>query len=59
IEAQGLLPENATDFTRLGITFLQNGWVSVIMFALLAASLFYFARKPLEGTEDGAKSGTP
>jgi putative OPT family oligopeptide transporter len=27
---------------------LYHGWVSVIMFALLAFSLYYFARKPLE-----------
>jgi hypothetical protein len=25
-----------------------HDWISVIMFALLAFSLFYFARKPLE-----------
>lgn len=29
--------------------FLNHEFVSVIGFALLAASLFYFARKPLEG----------
>ncbi len=28
-------------------TFLYNQWVSVVMFALLAYSLYYFARKPL------------
>ncbi|HEX4065190.1 MAG TPA: oligopeptide transporter, OPT family [Acidobacteriaceae bacterium] len=28
-------------------TFLYNDWVSVAMFALLAGSLYYFARKPL------------
>jgi hypothetical protein len=28
-------------------TFLSHDWVSVLMFALLAGSLYYFARKPL------------
>jgi hypothetical protein len=28
---------------------LHHDWVSVIMFALLAFSLYYFARKPLKG----------
>jgi putative OPT family oligopeptide transporter len=28
-------------------TFLSHDWVSVLMFTLLAASLWYFARKPL------------
>jgi hypothetical protein len=28
-------------------TFLYRDWVSVLMFVLLAGSLFYFARKPL------------
>ncbi|HEY0785217.1 MAG TPA: oligopeptide transporter, OPT family [Acidobacteriaceae bacterium] len=28
-------------------TFLHHDWVSVVMFALLAFSLYYFARKPL------------
>ena len=29
-------------------TFLDHAWVSVVAFALLAYSLFYFARKPLK-----------
>ena len=29
---------------------LYRGWFSVIMFALLAFSLYYFARKPLDTT---------
>ncbi|MGO8933914.1 MAG: OPT family oligopeptide transporter [Terracidiphilus sp.] len=29
-------------------TFLYNSWVSVVAFALLAYSLYYFARKPLK-----------
>jgi uncharacterized oligopeptide transporter (OPT) family protein len=35
-------------FWRLEHTPLHNDWVSDIMFALLAFSLFYFARKPLK-----------
>ncbi len=31
-------------------TFLYHDWVSVLMFALLAYSLYYFARKPLKKT---------
>jgi putative OPT family oligopeptide transporter len=55
IESQGLLPENFTDFGRLGITLLQHQWLSVLMYALLAFSLFYFARKPLDTVEPGRK----
>jgi hypothetical protein len=32
---------------------LNHDWVSVGMFALLAFSLYYFARKPLPGVEIG------
>jgi hypothetical protein len=28
--------------------FLHHGWVSVVMFGMLAYSLYYFARKPLD-----------
>ena len=31
---------------------LYKDWFSVIMFALLAYSLFYFARKPVAGSEE-------
>ncbi len=37
----------ATNPLQMPQTFLDNQWVSVIMFALLAWSLHYFARKPL------------
>jgi hypothetical protein len=30
---------------------LHHDWVSVLMFVLLGASLYYFARKPLKGGE--------
>jgi putative OPT family oligopeptide transporter len=33
---------------QLPQTFVYHDWVSVLMFALLAGSLYYFARKPLE-----------
>uniref|UniRef100_E6QNB4 Uncharacterized protein n=1 Tax=mine drainage metagenome TaxID=410659 RepID=E6QNB4_9ZZZZ len=29
-------------------TWLHHDWVSVVMFAALAYSLYYFARKPLK-----------
>ena len=32
-------------------TFMSHDWVSVVMFALLAGSLYYFARKPLKERE--------
>ncbi len=32
------------------LNFLHHDWVSVVMFAVLGYSLFYFARKPLETT---------
>jgi putative OPT family oligopeptide transporter len=43
--------EDAThrqDILAFPHTFLYNDWVSVAMFALLAFSLYYFARKPLD-----------
>jgi hypothetical protein len=48
--------ENLTDkndLLRFPRTFLDHGWVSVAMFALLAFSLYYFARKPLDTKEKG------
>ncbi len=33
---------------------LHHDWVSVLMFALLAFSLYYFARKPLGSATDAA-----
>jgi len=38
-----------TDILKFPKTFLFHDWVSVVMFALLAFSLYYFARKPLDG----------
>jgi uncharacterized oligopeptide transporter (OPT) family protein len=32
---------------------LYHDWVSVVMFALLAFSLYHFARKPLAGVKEG------
>ena len=37
-------------------TFFYNDWISVIMFALLAFSLWYFARKPLKAGGEQADS---
>jgi putative OPT family oligopeptide transporter len=36
------------DLLNVPHTFLDNSWVSVAAFALLAFSLYYFARKPLK-----------
>ncbi len=36
------------DILNFPHTFLDNNWVSVLAFALLAYSLYYFARKPLK-----------
>ena len=35
------------DTIQMPHTFLYHDWISVLMFALLAFSLYYFARKPL------------
>ena len=44
------------------MNFLHHDWVSVLMFALLAFSLYYFARKPLGGSlvpnRDGSEQKT-
>ena len=37
-----------TEILKFPKTFLDHDWVSVLMFALLAFSLYYFARKPLD-----------
>ncbi len=47
MQGLGLRTEN---FLKFGETNpLHHTWLAVLMFALLAASAFYFARKPLEG----------
>jgi putative OPT family oligopeptide transporter len=38
------------DILQLPKTFLYHDWVSVVMFGLLAFSLYYFARKPLKNS---------
>src|SRR5271170_1761221 len=40
-----------TDILKFPRTFLFHDWVSVGMFALLAFSLYYFAREPLDGAK--------
>ena len=45
------IPDNVLSLSKR-IPFLADAtWLSVIMFALLCFSLFYFARKPLEGDQ--------
>ena len=36
------------DILNFPHSFLDHSWVSVLAFALLAFSLYYFAKKPLE-----------
>jgi uncharacterized oligopeptide transporter (OPT) family protein len=40
------------DIVKFPQTFLWHDGISVVMFALLALSLYYFARKPLGGNKD-------
>ncbi|AXC12959.1 oligopeptide transporter, OPT family [Acidisarcina polymorpha] len=40
-----------TDILKFPKTFLFHDWVSVIMFVMLAFSLYYFAKKPLNDSE--------
>jgi putative OPT family oligopeptide transporter len=52
LESTGQLPRNSLNFDPAGpLGFLQHDWISVVMFGLLAYSLYHFARKPLGGTE--------
>jgi uncharacterized oligopeptide transporter (OPT) family protein len=50
-ETQGWLPENSfawgTRFTFMNDHPVLANWIGVVMFAFLAYSLYYFARKPL------------
>ncbi|HEY0759875.1 MAG TPA: oligopeptide transporter, OPT family [Acidisarcina sp.] len=39
------------DILQFPKTFLAHDWVAVVMYGLLAFSLYYFARKPLKGME--------
>jgi uncharacterized oligopeptide transporter (OPT) family protein len=43
-----LLEPFGRNIVQLPQTFFYNDWLAVLMFALLAGSLYYFARKPLE-----------
>ena len=49
MEIKKWLPDGVLSISRR-VPFLANAdWLSVVMFGMLAFSLFYFARKPLEG----------
>ncbi len=56
------LYEAATDKNDIlqfpAANFLHHDWVSVLMFALLAFSLYYFARKPLDSSVAPVSSKT-
>ena len=60
LETQGVLPKNALKF-GLNLPFHTSDVAGVLAFALLAFSLYYFARKPLEGGEPPKENlpGTP
>ncbi|HZD92987.1 MAG TPA: OPT/YSL family transporter, partial [Candidatus Sulfotelmatobacter sp.] len=53
LETQGLLPENSiawgTKLSFIADSPAVGNVIAVLMFCLLSYSLFYFARKPLEG----------
>ena len=49
LEATGKLPENALAWGQKFPAMANNNVLAVITFLLLAVSLYYFARKPLEG----------
>jgi uncharacterized oligopeptide transporter (OPT) family protein len=52
MEDRNLISPGTVQFDPKGfMAFLHYDWVSVLMFIVLGATLFYFARKPLEGGE--------
>lgn len=52
IESKNWLPENSLAWGSRVPWLANNDALAVITFVLLAASLFYFARKPLEGAKE-------
>jgi uncharacterized oligopeptide transporter (OPT) family protein len=46
VESTGAIPENSLLWSRTNP--LNHGWISVVMYALLAFSLYYFASKRVE-----------
>jgi hypothetical protein len=58
LEVQGILPKNALKF-GLNLPFHTSNIAGVIAFGLLAYSLYYFARKPLEATPAPPKENLP
>jgi putative OPT family oligopeptide transporter len=52
IESTGKLPENSLAWGSRIPWLANNNALAVITFLLLAASLYYFARKPLEGSKE-------
>jgi hypothetical protein len=55
IESTGKLPENSLAWGAKVPAMANSNVLAVITFVLLAASLYYFARKPLE-TSDRIKA---
>ncbi|MCS6805190.1 MAG: oligopeptide transporter, OPT family [Acidobacteriota bacterium] len=51
LESQGYVGKDFLKFDPSGpLGFLHHSWIAVVMFALLAGSLYHFARKPLDNT---------
>lgn len=57
IESTGKLPENSMAWGTRVPWLANNDVLAVITFLLLGASLYYFARKPLEGAKELEKRG--
>jgi putative OPT family oligopeptide transporter len=57
MEARKWIPEHAIDMGHLMPAVHASALLGVIAFALLAYSLYHFARKPLEGAEPAAEMG--
>ena len=57
MEGRGWIPPHAVEIGRFMPAVHASALLGVIAFALLAFSLYYFARKPLEGAQPAADIG--
>jgi hypothetical protein len=57
MEGRGWIPPHAIEIGRFMPAVHASALLGVIAFALLAYSLYYFARKPLEGAHAAAEIG--
>src|SRR6185295_17789513 len=51
VEKQQWIPENTLDLGHLVPGIHESGLLGIVFFGLLAFSLYYFARKPLDGAK--------